>query len=79
MLKIKISDIDKLFELSATLGVVTYLQHLVKYDADSRIICNEQLAFTYDYANSFLFDIQHETVIALRKLIEREDFTIIEK
>ena len=77
MLKIKISDIDTIFEISAKLGVITYLQSLVKYDIDGSLICDNRLEYVYDYANSFLFDAQYETVMELRELIEREDFACI--
>lgn len=77
MLKIKISDVDELFDLSAKLGVITYLQSLVKYDIDGGLTCDKRIDFVYKYADAFLFDIQYETMIALRQLIEREDFTQI--
>ena len=75
MLKIKISDIDELFEISAKLGVVTYLQSLVTYDMDGGLICDNRLDFVKKHVDAFLFEIQYETTLALRQLIERDDFT----
>ena len=75
MLKIKISDIDELFDISAKLGAITYLQALVKYDTDGNLIHDNRLDFVKQHVDAMLFEIQYETTLALRQLVERDDFT----
>ena len=76
MLKIHISTIDELNELTAQLGVVTYLQDLILYDENCDMLGSDDLVFAREFAKAFIFDIQYKTVTKLRSLVTSDSFTV---
>lgn len=74
MLRVKLEDADALGQILVQLGVVTYLQGLLLYDKDGKSVLSEDLSFAHGDARNYLWDWQCETVLELKKLIEKEDF-----
>ncbi|MBQ4040375.1 MAG: hypothetical protein IJO77_02200 [Oscillospiraceae bacterium] len=76
MLKIHISTIDELNELTAQLGVVTYLQDLILYDENCDMLGSDDLVFAREFAKAFIFETQYKTVTQLRSLVTGENFAV---
>ena len=75
MLKIKLDYVDELLALSRKLCAVTYLQTLVHQDESD----GSPLAifdFINEYSYDFLYDLQEDLVLKLRKLVEKDNFAI---
>ncbi len=74
MREIKLQYLDELFELSTEIGILTYLQDLVKTNMDeSRFNSNGLESFARE-ALSRLIEQQYELVGKLWALLERQDF-----
>lgn len=78
MLKIRLEDTDKLYDILVELGVIAYLQGLVQYDAPGEDKSEDAFAFARKSAESYLLEWQMETVLKFKQLLEREDFTVPE-
>ena len=75
MLKIKLDYVDELLALSRKLCAVTYLQALVHQDeSDGSPLAT--FDFINEYSYDFLYDLQEDLVLKLRKLVEKDDFAI---
>ena len=72
MPKIKLDDVDKLYDLSLELGMLTYLQGLMCYNHTDLA---QDFEFAKNYAREVLFDKQAEVVCELRRLLEKDGFT----
>ncbi len=77
-MKMKLEDADTLGEITAQLGMITYLQGLLLYDKEGKSVLTEDLAFVRRDAENYLWDWQCEVVLKLKKLICKEDFITIE-
>lgn len=76
MLKIKLKDIDALYDILTELGVITYLQGLVQYEEPAKGDREDVLDFARKSAEGYLLEWQLETVLEFKELLYREDFTI---
>ena len=74
MLQIKLEDVDRLFQLSVELQVLTYLHELVQCDRHEDVVADRAFAFGRRNASDYLNDYQLDAVLRLQALLEREDF-----
>lgn len=74
MLQIKLDDVDRLFQLSVELQVLTYLHELVRCDRHEDVVTDKDFAFARRNATDYLNEYQLTAVLRLQALIEKEDF-----
>ena len=74
MREIKLNHLDELFSLTDQLGVITYLQELVRIDQCDMVQRDAEMSFAHECAGIYLWMWQHETVLKLRQLLTSEDF-----
>lgn len=76
MLQIELKDFDDLYRLMMHLGAITYLQSMILFDKQQNFVEND-LRFASETAEAYLLDMQSETVLKLKRLLERQDFSML--
>lgn len=74
MRKIKLQQLDELFEICTEIGILAYLQDLVKYDMDERRFNQNGLDGFGKEALPQLIEQQYDAVNKLWTLLDSEDF-----
>lgn len=69
MLRVKVADMDTVYDLFLQLTVVNYLQELVAYDKRAEVITAGSEAICGETEN-YLLDWQGETLSKLEKVLE---------
>lgn len=70
MLKVKVRDMDTVYDLFLQLTVVNYLQELVAYDKCAGIIADGTSDSICGETENYLLDWQGETLSKLEKVLE---------
>lgn len=74
MKEIELKQLDKLFNISVEIGILSYLQKLVELDAADRFIDNGVMNNTATEALPYLINRQYDAVKKLWELLDSEDF-----
>lgn len=65
--------------ISTELGILTYLQSLLKYDNTGNVICDAALNCYREECDFYLWEKQFETVKKFKALLQKSDFAIPNK